>query len=597
MDVKEQIKRSISITDVVSQYVNLKQAGKYLKGLCPFHTEKTPSFFVMPEKDSFACYGCNKFGDIFTFVQEIENLAFPDAMNYLVEKFNIPIQRDNQQRFVKKDEYVKINEIAMKYFRNNLLDSVEGKKAKAYLKQRGILPKTVDLFGMGYAENRWDGLYNHLRQKSCNIEKSIQLGLLVKNDSNRIYDRFRGRIIFPIISESGTPIAFGGRTIFDEPNKYLNSPDTPLYKKSKHLYGFNLSKDAVRDKKYSVLVEGYFDVVSLYQSGVQNVAASLGTALTDSQIYLLKRFSDNIYIFYDSDKAGVAAAIRGIEKMFEQNINPGIIALQNEKDPDDFIRENGLKAFHQLVENAVDGFRFLVRHISGKYNLNVPEQKNDAVRELMSFVNKFGEPIIKNEYARIAADFFKVDEKLLKLNEQPRKKREPNSANRTNSTESLTITPAERIFLEAIIAMPQLIAEVKPLISKEILSVLASHNIIRQLMGHFNEKNGAIDDFHNISAQLSDAERGEFMNIFQRAKTVPKDTDMLLRDIEASYLTFQDLLNKRDARRIDQEIKLAARNGDMNKVRSLMEEKQRYRVQKYQMKSGANKPENETVQQ
>jgi DNA primase len=260
MDAKEQIKRSVSITEVVSLYVDLKPAGKYLKALCPFHTEKTPSFFVMPDKDSFSCYGCNKFGDIFTFIQEIENLNFPEAMNFLIDKFNIPVERDNTAKGFKKDVYAKINQMAMKYFRDNLLDSPEGKKALEYLAKRGISRDTTELFSLGYAQNQWDGLYGYLRKHSGDIGKAIELGLLIKSDNHRIYDRFRGRIIFPIFPESDphTPIAFGGRTIFDDPGKYLNSPDTPLYKKSKHLYGFHLAKKSIRDTKYAVLVEGYF---------------------------------------------------------------------------------------------------------------------------------------------------------------------------------------------------------------------------------------------------------------------------------------------------------------------------------------------------
>lgn len=578
MDVKEQIKRSVSITDVVSTYVNLKPAGKYLKALCPFHTEKTPSFFVMPEKDSFSCYGCNKFGDIFTFIQEIENLNFSESMNFLVDKFNIPITREKQRPSVKKDVYVKINEIALKYFRSRLLDSAEGKNAMAYLEKRGILRKTVDNFSMGYCDNKWDGLYSHLRQKSCDIQKSIELGLLIKGNSNRIYDRFRGRIIFPILSESGIPIAFGGRTIYDEPNKYLNSPDTPLYKKSKHLYGFNLAKRAIRDKKQVILVEGYFDVVSLYQGGVENVTASLGTALTEQQIYLLKRFAEKIYLFYDSDKAGVDAAVRGIEKMFEQNINPGIITLADAKDPDDFIREKGLKAFNQLIKQAIDGFRFLIRYLSGQFDLKVPEQKNKAVQAVMRYIHKISEPIIRDEYIRMTADFFKVDEKLLKtINTPNRSKQEPD-----NNGKRLSITPAERIFLEAVLAMPEMIGEIKELFSREILSVLASGNIIRQLLDHFNSQTNGIDDYRELATQLNDAERGEFRDIFEQAKHLPKNRPQLERQVETSFLKFRDILTKQNTRRIDQQLKIAERENNMELVRQLIQQKTNYVKEKYQ---------------
>ena len=580
MEIKEQIKRSVSISDVVSMYVDLKPAGKYMKALCPFHTEKTPSFFVMPEKDSFSCYGCNKFGDIFTFIQEIENLSFKDSMNYLIDKFNIPIDRKDTRRFVKKDDYAHINALAMKYFRTGLLDSAEGKKATEYLKQRGIRHEMIDKFSLGYAQNSWDGLMKYLKKESIDVNKSIELGLLIKNDSGRIYDRFRGRIIFPIFSESGAPIAFGGRTIFDEPSKYLNSPDTPLYKKSKHLYGFNLSKNAIRDRKFSVLVEGYFDVVSLYQQGVENVAASLGTALTENQIYLLKRFSDDIFIFYDNDKAGINAAVRGIEKMFEQNINPGVISLTeadaaNAKDPDDFVRQNGYDGFLRLKETAVSGFQFLVDKIAQKYDLSVPERKNDAIRSIMNFVEKIGEPIIRDDYKRMVADFFKVDESKLQVR-NIKKNREGRSGG-----QKLSITVAERLLLEALLAVPELIGEIRELVTEDVLSVIVSRNILQNLVQSFNPKTGEIDDFRVITERLSEPERILFRDVYEGAEKVNKERDFLEKRVEASFLEFHDMINRRNARWLDQQIKIAEQENNSEKLRRLIQEKTKYIRLKY----------------
>ncbi len=581
MDAKEQIKRSVSITEVVSLYVDLKPAGKYLKALCPFHTEKTPSFFVTPDKDSFSCYGCNKFGDIFTFVQEIENLNFPEAMNFLIDKFNIPVERDKTRKGFKKDVYSNINQKAMKYFRDNLLDSPGGKKALDYLAKRGISRDTTELFSLGYAQNQWDGLYGYLRKHSCDIGKAIELGLLIKSQSHRIYDRFRGRIIFPIFPESDphTPIAFGGRTIFDDPGKYLNSPDTPLYKKSKHLYGFHLSKKSVREKKHAVLVEGYFDVVSLYQYGIENVAASLGTALTENQVYLLKRFSEKVYIFYDGDKAGIDATLRAIEKMFEQNMNPGVIVLNNTnaKDPDDFIKQHGVNAFHQLLENATDGFKFLIRHMTRVYDMKIPERKNDAVLGVMNVVEKISEPIIRNEYTRMVADFFNIDESLLKS----RKKASAAGNDLQALRKKLGITLAERVFLENILAVPELITEIRELLTNELLSVLTSKNIIRLLLKHYDEEKKEIRDFNKISGELSDPEREEFRDAFDRAAAVKKDRDQVEKEIESCILEFQDISNKREVRRIDQEIKIASRENNIEMVQQLIRKKTNYIKSKY----------------
>ncbi|MCX6582118.1 MAG: DNA primase [Candidatus Aminicenantes bacterium] len=592
MDVRDQIKSRLSITEVAGLYVDLKPAGKNLKALCPFHTEKTPSFFVMPDKNSFTCYGCNKFGDIFTLVQEMENLSFPEAMNFLSEKFNIPVDKTNRQKSIPTDVYTGINEIALKYFNDNLSDSPEGKQAMNYLRQRGISADTIRIFSLGYAENRWDGLSNHLRRQSCDMAKAVELGLVIRNpQKNSVYDRFRGRIIFPIYSESGALIAFGGRTIFDDPSKYLNSPDTPLYKKSNHLYGFNHAKDMIREKKSVVLVEGYFDMVSLYQNGAQNVVASLGTALTEQQIYLLKRFCDAIYIYYDSDKAGIAAAVRAIEKMFEQNINPYIIAAADAKDPDDLIRQKGLKAFLQLLEQADDGFKFLLSNIARKYDLKIPERKNQAVESLMGFIDKFGEPIIKDEYIRMAADYFQVDEKNLKL--KLKFKDKPASAALTGEGDAgaggLDITPAERIFLESIVAMPELIEQLDGVLDSELLSLLAGRNIIRLLLGHYNPHDKQIEDYGKIGSELNAPERVELRNIFNSSERIVKDKEHLGKNIEASVSTFADMLNRRKFKQLDQRIKIAERENNMPEALRLMTEKNKHIKNKFNIDMNANK--------
>ncbi|MCK5058913.1 MAG: DNA primase [Candidatus Aminicenantes bacterium] len=560
MDVKDQVKRSVSITEVARLYVDLKPAGKYFKALCPFHTEKTPSFFVMPDKDSFSCYGCNKFGDIFTLVQEMENLSFPEALNFLIDKFNIPIDKRKDSPKVKKDVYLKINEIALKYFRDNLIDTREGEKARDYLKDRGINLNTIDLFSLGYAENRWDGLHNHLRKNSVDIAKAVELGLLIRKDNNHIYDRFRGRIIFPIRSESGALIAFGGRTIFDEPSKYLNSPDTPVYKKSNHLYGFNLSKQFIREEKAVILVEGYFDVISLFQHGIKNVSASLGTALTDNQIYLLRRFAEKIYIFYDSDEAGVAAAVRGIEKMFEQDINPRIIMLRDAKDPDDFIRGKGMKAIREEIEKSTNGFKFLLNKIDAEYPgwNRLPEQKKAAVEKIKSSLDKINDRIIMDGYKGLAADYFRIGIEELKLKDKK-------SATADNGAKSLIITLAEKIFLESILQRPEFITDIKDLFTDKLFSVLASGNIIRLIFRNFDENKNQVG-YNLFIDKLTAPEKAVFRAIFETIKDSEADQDECWRRIEACFLELQAILNKQDTRMINREIKVAVRENNLEKV-------------------------------
>ncbi|MCU0284879.1 MAG: DNA primase [Acidobacteria bacterium] len=589
MDVSEQIKSRLSIIEVAGLYVDLKPAGKNLKALCPFHTEKTPSFYVMPDKNSFSCYGCHKFGDIFTLVQEMENLNFPGAMNFLIEKFNIPVTRTGRQKNMPTDVYAGVMEIALKYFKDNFNGSPEGKQALNYLRQRNITPETMHTFSLGYAENKWDGLTNHLRRRDCDLEKAVELGLLIRHTTkNSLYDRFRGRIIFPIFSESGALIAFGGRTIFDDPSKYLNSPDTPLYKKSNHLYGFNQAKEFIREKKSAVLVEGYFDMVSLYQNGVKNAVASLGTALTEQQIYLLKRFSESIFIYYDSDKAGIEATMRAIEKMFEQNINPRIIAVSDAKDPDELIRQKGLKAFVQFQAQANDGFKFLLAKFAQDYDLKIPERKNQAIERLMTFIEKFNEPIIQDEYIRAAADFFQVDEKNLKLKFKVKPTNAEFTSTNEHSVQRLNITPAERIFLETIVAVPELIDQLNGVLESEFLSLLSGRNIIRLLLSHYNPRLKQIEDYGKISANLNAPERVELRNVFIASERIDKNKKVLEKKLEASLTTFADMLNMQKFKQINQRIKIAERENNIQEALRLMKEKNKYIKSKYELNMSVN---------
>jgi DNA primase len=307
--------------------------------------------------------------------------------------------------------------------------------------------------------------------------------------------------------------------------------------------------------------------------------ASLGTALTEHQIYLLKRFSSTIYIYYDSDKAGIAAAIRAIEKMFEQNINPNVIANADAKDPDDFIREKGLKAFNQLISHSKDGFQFLINHIAQDYDLKMPEEQSQAIKKIMNFVDKFNEPIIKDGYKRMVADFFRVDEKHVV------------SKTRTDLSgkkpvKRLVITPAERIFLQSVLAMPALIEKFKGVLIDKVLSALASRNIIRLLIQNYNPHTKELDDYGKILEQLSEPEQVEFMNIFDTRRNIGKEKTALDQEAESSVSKLIDIFNKQEFRRIDQRIKIAERENNIEEVLRLMKEKNKYIKDKYNKNTG-----------
>jgi DNA primase len=563
MDSKDQIKEYISIVDVAALYVSLKPAGKYYKALCPFHSEKTPSFFVYPDKNSFSCYGCNRFGDIFALVQEMENLGFVEAMQFLAEKFNIPLEKTNYKA-VKKDDYLLVNEQALAFFKENLFAGEEGKGALAYLKKRGLHQDTLEQFSMGYAPNAWDGLSRHLKKKGIPQAKAIELGLLIKNEQDRVYDRFRGRIIFPIFSETGTILAFGGRTIFDDAAKYLNSPDSPIYKKGHHLFGFHLSKNAMKEAKTGILVEGYLDMISLYQAGIRHVAASLGTALTEKQVHLLKRFCADIYIFYDRDAAGETATIRNIEKMFEQNVNPRIVVIEGAKDPDEYVRVRGAAAMLENLGMTEDGFKFLLNKAARDFKFNDPAQKRKGLDMVIQAISKMSDPIIRDDYLQRTGAFFKVAPELLKLELLPQKQVE-------SAGQPLQVSLMEEKFLETLLRAPEIVPEIKEFFNEELLAILAIRNIIKWIFASF-ERFGEIR-FSEISKHLSVAEKARLNDIFSQKTQSAKERSEIERDVVISIGNFQKKLATLKTRQINQEIAVAEREHDAARVRQLMKKK------------------------
>ncbi len=563
MDSKDQIKEHISIVDVASLYVSLKPAGKNFKALCPFHSEKTPSFFVMPDKNSFSCFGCNRFGDIFTIVQEMENLSFVEAMNFLAEKFNIPLEK-GRFKAVKKDEYLQLNEYALEFFRDSLFSGSDGKAALDYLTGRGINKDTIEAFSMGYAPNTWDGLAGRLRQKKAPLDKAVELGLLVRNEKGRTYDRFRGRVIFPIFSETGAILAFGGRTVVDDPAKYLNSPDSPVYKKGNHLFGFQLSKNHMKEEKAGLLVEGYLDMISLYQAGFRHAAASLGTALTEKQIHLLKRFCSAIHIFYDRDAAGEAATIRNIERMFEQNVNPRIVVIEGAKDPDEFVRTQGAQAMKEALQKTEDGFNFLLRKADREFGQSEPDQKRKGLDMVLAVTAKMSDDVIRDDYMQRIASFFKTPVALLNLKLQPGQATD-------KSGQALKISLMEEKILEALLRFPEVIPEIREFFNPEIMATLACRNILRKLFASY-EVQGEIR-FSEITEGLTAAEKARLNDVFSQKTQGKKERSEIENDIVTSIKIFQKKLASNKAKLLNQEIAVAEREKNSDKLQQLMKQK------------------------
>ena len=518
----------------------------------------------MPDKNSFSCFGCNRFGDIFTMVQEMENLSFVEAMNFLAEKFNIPLEK-RRFKAVKKDEYLQLNEFALEFFKDSLFSGAEGKAALDYLTRRGIKKDTIEAFSMGYAPNTWDGLAGRLRQKKAPPDKAVELGLLVRNDKGRTYDRFRGRVIFPIFSETGAILAFGGRTVVDDAAKYLNSPDSPVYKKGNHLFGFHLSKNHMKEEKAGLLVEGYLDMISLYQAGFRHAAASLGTALTEKQIHLLKRFCGQIHLFYDRDAAGEAATIRNIEKLFEQNVNPRIVVIEGAKDPDEFVRAKGAPALREALQHTEDGFNFLLNKVEREMDRNDPDRKRKGMEIALSAVRRIEDKIIRDEFVQRLASFFQVRADLIQVDPAPM----PAAGN--NSAAPLEISLMEEKVLEALLRVPEVVPEIREFFSDELLAMLPGRNIIRQLFAcHARHKEFR---FSEISQQLSPAEKARLNDVFAKKTLASKERAEIEKDIITGINNFQKKLAANKAKLLNQEIAVAEREKNSDKLQQLMKQK------------------------
>ena len=341
-EILEKIKSQNDIVDVISERVRLRKAGRNFTGLCPFHNEKTPSFSVSQEKQIYKCFGCGEAGNVISFVMKDKNLPFVEAVKYLANRANIPLEMHNGEKSKsakKKDLLYRVNVEAAKFFFSNLMNN---QNAKEYFLNRGIKEETIKKFGLGFANDSWNSLMFYLRKKGINDVLLEEAGLIsVNKEKGRKYDRFRNRVMFPVFDYQGKVIGFGGRVLDDSKPKYLNSPETLVFQKGTNLYGLNFALKHNMSERYFVIVEGYMDLISLHQYGITNVVASLGTALTINQARLLKRYADKVIISYDADMAGQMATLRGLEILRTAGFDVRVLNIPQGKDPDEYVRSNG----------------------------------------------------------------------------------------------------------------------------------------------------------------------------------------------------------------------------------------------------------------
>ena len=405
----ETVRNSADIVRVVSDYVSLKQAGVTFKGLCPFHSEKTPSFTVHRDKQFFHCFGCHAGGDVFSFVMLVETVPFPEAVEIVAEKCGIPIPASKGLDDKKNDERKQLFEIhdhAAAYFQQ-MLSHDEAAPARQVIEKRRVNEVFVKKFGLGYAPA--SGLLNHLRLKD-----PVASGLFVKNDHGEVYDRFRRRLMFPIWNERGKIIGFGGRALMpDAQPKYLNSSESPLYSKSHVLYALHFARDAAQKSGRMVVVEGYFDCLSLHQAGITNVVASCGTALTQQQVGIMARYVPEVVMNYDPDAAGQNAMRRSIDLLLVKGLRIRILKLEGGLDPDDYVRKEGGEVYSKLLANAPYFWQYLMTEAARHRDLDQPAEKANAVNDVMQYVAKIEDRVEQIEVARSVAEGFKVPESAI----------------------------------------------------------------------------------------------------------------------------------------------------------------------------------------
>jgi DNA primase len=418
-DKIDEVRNAADIVEVISAYVHLKKRGKNFLGLCPFHTEKTPSFTVSAEKQMYHCFGCGKGGNIFTFLMEMDKISFVEAVRSLAAKSGINIPEESKPMTEEQTEfenYYAICRFAGMHFFRNLTESDEGKEALQYFYKRGFSDETIRTFGLGYAMNSWDAFVHKAQVEGFKSEDIAKVGLSRVRDDGSLYDYFRGRAMFPILSTQGRVIGFGARKMREDDmiaGKYINSPETPIYNKSGVLYGLFYAKDSIRQEDNALMVEGYADLISLYQAGIKNVVASSGTALTEEQLVLIGRYSKNLTLVYDADTAGSSATVRGIDLALEHDLNIRIVELPEGDDPDSFVQKHGGNEFRERLSNAISFIDFRAKQFQRAGAFATAEGKTQAVRSLVQSIAKMKDELKRNFYVKEVAEKYDVYESVL----------------------------------------------------------------------------------------------------------------------------------------------------------------------------------------
>lgn len=571
-ELVDEIRNNNNIVDVISQYVVLKKKGRNYFGLCPFHNEKSPSFSVSQEKQIFNCFGCHTGGDVIRFVSKIENISFKEALETLADRAGIALpksnnERDNELEYLKSRVY-EINQIAAEYYHQTLYNPIS-KNAQEYVKKRKLDNKTLKTFMIGYAHENGN-LYKILKEKGFKDEEILASSLVGKNENGRFYDKFRGRLMFPIKDVRERVIAFGGRVLDDSKPKYINSPENIVYSKGRQLFGLNVAKKS--GNKKIIIVEGYMDAVSLYQRGIENVVASLGTALTEGQGRLLGKYASEIIIGYDSDGAGQAATLRGLDILQNLGYDVRVLQLEGAKDPDEFVIKYGTGRFNMYVENAISLVEFKVKNIKSNLNLETAGDKIKFLNEVSTLLCKVKNEIEREVYIDKISKSYNIKKealyaeinKIMYANNQGAKILERPAFNRTSIKKEQTdisenIIKKENMIISLLIdSEKNIIEKIKSNINVEDFKYDKNRKIVQKLYEEYEKGNinNVIDLFEDeelinhityimaYDFDMSNEEKAidDIINTYKKERLIEEKNEILL-NLEDKNLNKEEISN------------------------------------------------------
>jgi len=568
MDFAEQLKSSIDIVKVVGEYVRLRRmgtTGRY-SGLCPFHQEKTPSFSVNQTRQFYKCFGCGVSGDLFQFVMEMDGLTFPETLKQLAESNGIPMPKRSEFASAEgrmRDGLIEMHQVALSLFQENLR-GIQGAEARAYLAKRGVSRQMIETFGLGYSDPSWDALTKRFTESRIPPAQLEASGLVRKRENGGYYDYFRGRLMFPIHDRGGQVIGFGSRAMKDEDQpKYMNSPETSLYRKSSVLYNLHRARDAMRKSNRAVLVEGYMDVIGAYSAGVKEVVASCGTAFTAAQVSVIRRDADTVVVNFDPDNAGTTAAEKAIQLLLDEALKVKVLTLEGGLDPDEYVKQNGAEVYRSRLDGAPGYFHWLADRARAKYDMSTSEGRMDALKFLLPAVQKITDKLERAVVAQDMASYLGVDQSLVLDQFKRSAVGRAAPAAKPAAPQPSGIPPAERVLLSALLVSERARAEVLPQLTPQMMDGLVTREIIEALR-QTDGVAGAGGGFSALESRLSAPHQALLHELL--AADDMSDEDSGWEQARACLRRLVDGVRKRQGDEIRSRIKTAEREGRMEEA-------------------------------